>query len=124
MKAIKLAKDCMAIGRMLGHPMEILDLGGGFPQGTIPDHLKQILLYTQNQPYRIIAEPGRHFSANTCQLVVRVMGKRLKHGKISYHLNDSLYHSFNVVLMDSVDFSGKNMLLSSWNNLGEELEIN
>jgi len=28
---VKLADECMEIGRALGHPMEILDLGGGFP---------------------------------------------------------------------------------------------
>ena len=30
-KAVQLAHECMEIGKALGHPMEILDLGGGFP---------------------------------------------------------------------------------------------
>lgn len=46
LKAIRLAKDAMAIGRKMGHHMEILDLGGGFPQGSLPEHLIQILQHT------------------------------------------------------------------------------
>lgn len=54
--------------------------------------------------YRTIAEPGRFLSSRSCQLATRVIGKRLKSNKVCYHINDSLYHSFNVVLMDGVSF--------------------
>jgi len=42
-KAIKLAKLCMTVGRKYGHRMALLDLGGGFPQGDLPEPLVEIL---------------------------------------------------------------------------------
>jgi diaminopimelate decarboxylase len=72
---------------------------------------------TNNKDYSIVAEPGRHFSSESCHLAVRVIGKRLKKGKICYHINDryfffnllniSLYHSLNCILMDNVSFENK-----------------
>lgn len=52
----------------------------------------------------MVAEPGRYFSSKTCQLATRVIGKRIKKGRLSYHINDSLYHSFNCLLMDGLSF--------------------
>ncbi len=54
--------------------------------------------------YTVIAEPGRHFSSRCFYLLTRVLGKRVKSGKPCYHLNDSVYHSFNCTLMDGVSF--------------------
>lgn len=54
--------------------------------------------------YKVIAEPGRHFSGHAFYLLTRVLGKRLKNGKNCYHLNESLYHSFNCNIMDGVSF--------------------
>lgn len=56
----------------------------------------------------MIAEPGRHFSNESCHLAMRVIGKREKSGKICYHLNDSLYHSLNNILMDGFTLENKN----------------
>jgi diaminopimelate decarboxylase len=86
--------------------MELLDVGGGFPTGQLHENAIQALKKTENDPlgYKVIAEPGRHFSANTCNLLFRVMTKRMKHGKLCYHVNESLYHSFNCILMDGISF--------------------
>jgi len=35
-------------------------------------------------------------------------------------LNDSLYHSFNIVLMDGVNFDNQNSFYDSWNSNGEK----
>lgn len=51
-----------------------------------------------------MAEPGRHFSARSFYLLARVIGKRTKNGQTCFHLNESLYHSFNCNLMDAVSF--------------------
>jgi diaminopimelate decarboxylase len=110
-KAIKTAQACMEIGRKHGHNMETLDLGGGFPAGDLNEVLVDALELTQNSHslgYRVIAEPGRHFSSNTCYLATKVIGKRIKDGKLCYHINDSLYHSFNCILMDGVSFEMSN----------------
>jgi len=110
-KAIKTAQICMDIGRKYGHNMEVLDLGGGFPAGDLSPSFIDALELTKiehNLGYRIIAEPGRHLSSNTCYLATKVIGKRIKDGRLCYHINDSLYHSFNCILMDGVSFEYAN----------------
>lgn len=109
-KAIEMAKACLYQGRKLGHRMEILDLGGGFPAGSMNQEMLENLKLTYNDPlgYKVMAEPGRHFSSNTCYLATRVLAKRVKKEKNCYHLNDSLYHSFNCNLMDGVSFENSN----------------
>ena len=86
--------------------MNLLDVGGGFPTGDLSQATIEALSITKNDPlgYEVISEPGRHFAGHSCYLLTRVLGKRLKNGKPCYHLNDSLYHSFNCNLMDGVSF--------------------
>ena len=105
-KAVKFARKCMEIGRIYGHEMGTLDIGGGFPSGELSQRTIEALRPTENDSlnYRVIAEPGRHFSGNGFYLLTRILGKRVKHGKPCFHLNDSLYHSFNCNLMDGVSF--------------------
>ena len=69
---------------------------------------------TRNDPlgYQTIAEPGRHFSAYSCYLMTRVIGKRMKSGKPCYHMNESLYHSFNCNLMDGMSFENSKQFYS------------
>ncbi len=52
----------------------------------------------------MISEPGRYLASKCNLLAVRVIAKRNKSDKICYHINDSLYHSFNCMLMDGVNF--------------------
>ena len=54
--------------------MELLDVGGGFPSSDIGPNVIQALNATRDDPlgYKVIAEPGRHFSSNSCQLAMRV----------------------------------------------------
>lgn len=66
----------MEMGRSLGHPMTILDLGGGFPANELNDQQIKTLEKTRDKPWHIIAEPGRHFSSEACALLMRVIGKR------------------------------------------------
>lgn len=65
---------------------------------------------TYNDPlgYKVMAEPGRHISSNSCFLATRIIGKREKNGKKCYHLNDGLYHSFNCNLMDGFTLENDN----------------
>ncbi|CAD8045762.1 unnamed protein product [Paramecium sonneborni] len=109
-KAVDMAQECMKIGRLYGHKMELLDIGGGFPSGNIHENAINALKKIENDPlgYQVIAEPGRHFSANTCSLLFRIMTKRIKHDRLCYHVNESLYHSFNCILMDGISFENQN----------------
>jgi hypothetical protein len=40
--------------------------------------------------------------------LTRVIGKRTKSGMPCYHLNESVYHSFNCNIMDAVSYEGSN----------------
>ena len=86
--------------------MTLMDVGGGFPSSDLNKKTIDALKTTENDPlgYRVIAEPGRHFCGNSFYLLTRVLGKRVKSGKPCYHLNESLYHSFNCNGMDGVSF--------------------
>jgi diaminopimelate decarboxylase len=55
--------------------MELLDVGGGFPSANINENVVDALKNTYNDPlgYKVIAEPGRHFSSNSCFLAIRVI---------------------------------------------------
>lgn len=90
--------------------MKILDIGGGFPAADISELTIEALRPTRNDHlgYQVIAEPGRHFSSRCFYLLTRVLGMRLKSGKPCYHMNDSVYHSFNCTLMDGVSFENSN----------------
>jgi hypothetical protein len=37
-------------------------------------------------------------------LITKVIGKRVKNGKVCYHINDSIYHTFNIKHSDSISF--------------------
>lgn len=118
-KAVDIARACISLGRQVGHRMEILDLGGGFPAGDLTEKMITILKTTEKDPlgYQVMAEPGRHFSSNSCYLATRVLGKRVKDNRTCYHLNDGLYHSFNCMLMDGVSFEGQNnQFYQTWKN--------
>jgi diaminopimelate decarboxylase len=99
-----MARVCLGVGREEGHPMTTLDVGGGFPSGELTDEVVAMLKPAQDDPlgYRVIAEPGRHFSSSACHLLTRVIGRRVKAGRVCYHINDSVYHSFNARLMDGL----------------------
>jgi diaminopimelate decarboxylase len=86
--------------------MNILDIGGGFPAGDLSTMTIDALKPTKNDPmnYKVIAEPGRHFSSRCFYLLTRILGMRIKNNKPCYHMNDSVYHSFNCTLMDGVSF--------------------
>lgn len=86
--------------------MQILDIGGGFPSGNLDKSTIEALQLTRNNAlgYQVIAEPGRHFSAYSCYLLTSILGKRIKNGKVCYHINDSVYHTFNCTIMDGVSF--------------------
>jgi len=103
--------------------MTLLDVGGGFPSGELNTKTIDALKPTQHDPlgYRTIAEPGRHFCGNSFYLLTRVLGKRLKNNKPCYHLNESLYHSFNCNVMDGVSFENSvDQFYSSINEHGRE----
>lgn len=52
------------------------------------------------------------------------MGKRVKNGKTCFHLNESLYHSFNCNLMDGVSFeNSKDQFYGAMEEVGMSKEV-
>jgi ornithine decarboxylase len=107
-------------GLALGFEMKLLDLGGGLP-GTDPpfdsegkptclsfveiaSHIRPLLARHFSNA-RVIAEPGRYFTASSHTLALNVHSHRrvpMPNGEMEYqyYVNDGLYHSFNCIVYD------------------------
>jgi len=70
----------------------------------------QALVITKNDPlnYQVFAEPGRFFSGDCYTLCTRVIGDRIKNNRKCIHINESLYHAFNCIILDGVSFERDN----------------
>ena len=109
-KARKAWDACVAAGA----PLEVLDIGGGFPAPyrttvmSLSDycrHLSRALDATFGDlPIRIIAEPGRGMCAESVSLITRVLGKSVRSGLPWYFIDDGVYGSFSGKLFDDSDF--------------------
>ena len=111
--ALKMSHEVFKIGQSLGYSFTLLDIGGGFPGNT--DSLDVFARYCEviksgleeffsGQPnLRVIAEPGRYFSASLSTLAVCVIGKRVvaqsrRPPSFMYIINDGIYGAFSVLL--------------------------
>ena len=97
-RAINEARELYQMGKTLGHPMRILDIGGGFTYGKLPGKIIRRALGDLNMT--IIAEPGRYFAEHVGTLVSPVIGKKVLKEETQYYISDSLYGSFNCILYD------------------------
>ncbi|GMS81699.1 hypothetical protein PENTCL1PPCAC_3874, partial [Pristionchus entomophagus] len=126
--AIQYARTLFDIGLALGHKMDILDIGGGFPGvdyltapfETFAAHVRSAVAEFFPEPeVRIIAEPGRFFAARACTLVVNVIARHAvpadkitknAHDEIStghmYYVNDGLFGSFHGIVFDQARPTG------------------
>ncbi|MCK9463018.1 MAG: type III PLP-dependent enzyme [Proteobacteria bacterium] len=107
--ALAIASQVLNDARRAGHGLNIVDLGGGFPvpyDDRVPrfEELAELLnaeirrLFPED--VEIIAEPGRFMVATAAALVTEIIGKARRDGKIFYHINDGLYHTFSGVVYD------------------------
>lgn len=109
-KARRAWDACVAAGA----PLEVLDIGGGFPAPyrtsvmSLSDycrHLSKALEATFGDlPIRIIAEPGRGMCAESVTLITRVLGKSVRGGLPWYFIDDGVYGAFSGKLFDDADF--------------------
>jgi len=97
--------DC----RKKGYNLKIVDIGGGFPapyDSQVPkfQKLAKIIDSECNRLFpkdiEIIAEPGRFMVATSATLISEIIGKARRDGKIFYHINDGVYHTFSGVVYD------------------------
>ncbi|XGW01511.1 hypothetical protein V3C99_013993 [Haemonchus contortus] len=117
------ARKLIDYGRMLGHPIDILDIGGGFMATTSREFFK-VGNYIENTlstcfegiSLTVIAEPGR-FLVTDAQYVVacvsQVILKSLNEDlptSYSIFINDGVYGTFNFVLTEQRKVEGEPLL--------------
>jgi ornithine decarboxylase len=112
-KAMRDAATVFEWGKIYGHNMSLLDIGGGF-QGLddMKPSLRDVASHITPELYRFppgtkfIAEPGRYFSAKSHTIIVRIHSRRVirdEYGspvKVLYYVNDGVYQSFNCIFFD------------------------
>jgi len=137
-RAISISAKLFDTGLQMGHPMRLLDLGGGFPGvdtgktisfGAIANAINPALeKYFPEGKYKdlkVIAEPGRYFGSAPVSLVAHVIGAtRVPASRVTnkdsdadkdgymYYLNDGLYGSFNSVIWDHIHPQGTALLIT------------
>ena len=107
--ALELTSELLNESRKKGYNLNLVDLGGGFPAPYDPQvpHFEKLAGIIDSECDRlfpkdvqIVAEPGRFMVATTATLVSEIIGKARRDGKIFYHINDGVYHTFSGVVFD------------------------
>lgn len=109
-QAFELASIIFNDAKLKQLPLEILDIGGGFPikhfeweddafiqmAPLINKELERLF----DREIKIIAEPGRVLVGPACTLVMQVVGKSIRANKHWYYLNDGLYGTLSGIIYD------------------------
>jgi len=107
--ALTITADIFHQARKKGYNLKIVDIGGGFPvpyDAQVPkfEKLAEIINAECQRLFpadvEIIAEPGRFIVATAAMLITEIIGKARRDGKIFYHINDGVYHTFSGVVYD------------------------
>jgi ornithine decarboxylase len=107
--ALHITSEILNNARQKGYVLKIIDIGGGFPvpydaQSPKFANLAKIIRAECHRLFpadvELIAEPGRFMSATAATLVSEIIGKARRDGKIFYHINDGVYHTFSGIVYD------------------------
>jgi ornithine decarboxylase len=107
--ALDITSQVFHDARQKGYPVKIVDIGGGFPvpyDSRVPQFEKLAAVINAEcerlfpADVDVIAEPGRFMVATAAVLVSEIVGKARRDGKIFYHVNDGVYHTFSGVVYD------------------------
>ncbi|MEO0129539.1 MAG: type III PLP-dependent enzyme [candidate division WOR-3 bacterium] len=115
--ALEIASIIFKDAQLKQIPLEILDIGGGFPikhfdyekdlfaqtAGSINKELNR--LFPDN--IKIIAEPGRVLCGPAGILVMKVIGKSIRNNKHWYYLDDGVYGSLSGIVYDHCKYQYK-----------------
>lgn len=116
-ESIKMVRQAFDIAKEKGLDFNIVNIGGGYQGDLKPIEGKVSFEDTAEQinkaldeffpdpDIRIIAEPGRFYSAGCMTLVVNIVGKRefideSGERNLVYYISDSIYKSFSSVIFD------------------------
>jgi ornithine decarboxylase len=112
-QALNLSAQILEESDRRGHPLKLLDIGGGFPApyDSSVQRFRELARLLNAEIKRlfpkdleILAEPGRFLVATAATLVAEVIGKADRDGKRCYYLNDGLYQTFSGVLFDHCQY--------------------
>jgi ornithine decarboxylase len=107
--ALHITSEIFNDSRKKGYGLKIVDMGGGFPapydaQSPRFEPLAEIINAECKRLFpadvELIAEPGRFMVATAATLVSEIIGKARRDGKIFYHINDGVYHTFSGIVYD------------------------
>ena len=107
--ALHITSDIFNDARKKGYNLKIVDIGGGFPAAydsgvprfeRLADIINSEIKRLFPQDIEIIAEPGRFMVATAATLVSEIIGRARRDGKIFYHINDGVYHTFSGIVFD------------------------
>ncbi len=107
--ALEITSEIFNDARKKGYGLNLVDIGGGFPvpyDSEVPriEKLAKVLNAEFKRLFpddiEILAEPGRFMVATAATLVTEIIGKARRDGKIFYHINDGVYHTFSGVVYD------------------------
>jgi len=107
--ALAITGEVFHDARKKGHPLKIIDIGGGFPvpyDAQVPrfEELAKLINLECKRVFpediELIAEPGRFLVATAAVLVSGIIGKARRDGKIFYYINDGVYQTFSGVVYD------------------------
>ncbi|MBN2491687.1 MAG: type III PLP-dependent enzyme, partial [Planctomycetes bacterium] len=112
-QALGIASQLFREAKARGYELKVLDIGGGFPvpyDRTVQPLAR--LARTINAELRrlfppgveVIAEPGRFLVATAATLVVSIVGKARREGKLCYYVDDGIYHTFSGILFDHCQY--------------------
>jgi ornithine decarboxylase len=97
-----------------GCPLEILDIGGGFPAPyrepiiSLKTFAEQVYSHLEatfgDTNARFVAEPGRGLAARNATLITKVLGKNVRSGDTWYFIDEGLYGCFSGVMFDHVQY--------------------
>jgi len=112
-QALHLAAGIFSEAKTRGFDLKLLDIGGGFPahyDDTVPafkslaDTINAELDRLFPEPIEILAEPGRFLVASAVTAVAQIIGKAVRGGKLSYYLDDGVYHTYSGVIFDHCQY--------------------
>ncbi len=107
--ALDIAAMILHDARKKGFPLNLVDIGGGFPvpyDSTVPQFEKLAAILNSEftrlfpEDIQILAEPGRFIVATVGTLVSEIIGKARREGKVFYYINDGVYQTFSGVVYD------------------------
>jgi len=107
--ALEASANIFAEVQRRGHKLRILNIGGGFPvpyDETATDFRKLAAKLRREldrlfpPEVEVVAEPGRFLVATAASLVVSIVGKSFRDGKMVYYIDDGVYGTLSGVVFD------------------------